>query len=146
MIISLSLSNSGIVTPPIVFAPDGDEGAGVGVGVGVGGGVGIDVCVLPLSLIFFIDLITFSSVSITSPFLSVILPPSTLYFDKKLVVDNTSLIGGSCLPSSIAFVFKFKYSIFAVSNNSDFACSFFASVDFVISPIISYCHLYRNCC
>ena len=79
MIISLSLSDSGIVTPPIFFAPDGDEEAGVG----LGGGVGIDVCVLPLSLIFFIDLITFSSVSITSPFLSVILPPSTLYFDKN---------------------------------------------------------------
>jgi len=64
----LSLSDSGIVTPPIVFAPDGDEGAGVGVGVGV----------LPLSLIFFIDFITFSLVSIIFPFLSVILSPIIL--------------------------------------------------------------------
>ena len=108
--------------------------AGVGVGGGVDISVGIDVCVLPLSLIFFIDLITFSSVSITSPFLSVILPPSTLYFDKKLVVDNTSLIGGSCFPSSIAFVFKFKYSIFTVSYNSDFYCSFLEFVAFAKSP------------
>ena len=113
--IFLSLSSSVIVTPETVF------------------GYVLLFLVKPFKLSN-----KFSSVSITSPFLSVILPPSTLYFDKKLVVDNTSLIGGSCLPSSIAFVFKFKYSIFAVSNNSDFACSFFASVDFVISPIISY--------
>ena len=59
--------------------------------------------------------------SITSPFLSVILSPLTSYFAKNPDADNTSLTGGSSSSFDIAFVFNVKYSNLAVSYNSSFA-------------------------
>ena len=50
---------------------------------------------------------TLAFVSITLPFLSVILSPTTLYLFVNSVVDNTSSACGLGCPFSVAFALKF---------------------------------------
>ena len=89
-------------------AKPGTEGVGVEAG-------GVDGWECDIEESPFKNLIKFSLVSITSPFLLVILSPTILYLLRKLVSDRTDSACGSESPNSNAFVFRFKYSSLAIS-------------------------------
>ena len=95
--INLSLSFSNIGIPPTVLGHDSEE----------------DVPPVlvpdenPPATVPCRTFNTLAFVSITVPFLSVILSPTTLYLFVNSVVDNTSSACGLGCPFSVAFAFKF---------------------------------------